>query len=228
MKICYMGGGNLGAMCLQHLLDRGYEVSYALGDEFIKGVCYKQDIGVVALNGLVYQDDTDLIISVQYPYILKKEHISKASRAINLHMAPLPEYRGCNQFSYAIINKDNSFGTTVHELTERVDEGMILAEMRFGIAGRIWVKDLYNLTAKKSYQMFKAAIGKIIDGSVKGKVPVGKGSYHYRKEINELKKIDLSWPKEKIERYIRATYFPPFEPPYAEVAGKKVYFTFEP
>jgi len=51
-----------------------------------------------------------------------------------------------------------------------------------------------------------------------------KTSIHYRKDINDLKKIDLSWTKEKIERHIRATYMPGFEHPFAIANKKKIYF----
>jgi hypothetical protein len=50
-------------------------------------------------------------------------------------------------------------------------------------------------------------------------------SIHYRSEIQQLKQIDLSWEQEKIERYIRATYMPGFEPPFTLVEGEKLYFT---
>jgi methionyl-tRNA formyltransferase len=49
-------------------------------------------------------------------------------------------------------------------------------------------------------------------------------SFHYRHEIHSLKKIDLSWDVAKIERHVRATYMPGFEPPYALINGKKIYF----
>ena len=49
-------------------------------------------------------DAFDIAISVQYHAILNKIHLDKAKRFnVNLHMAPLPEYRGCNQFSFALI-----------------------------------------------------------------------------------------------------------------------------
>ena len=42
-----------------------------------------------------------------------------------------------------------------------------------------------------------------------------------RKDIEQLKCIDLKWSQEKIDRHIRATYFPPFEPPYVLIKGEK-------
>jgi hypothetical protein len=40
-----------------------------------------------------------------------------------------------------------------------------------------------------------------------------------------IKVIDLSWDKEKIERYIRATSMPGFPPPYCIIDGRKISFS---
>ena len=49
-------------------------------------------------------------------------------------------------------------------------------------------------------------------------------SLHYRKEIEQIKNIDLNWSKDKISRYIRATYMPNFEPPFTIINNQKFYF----
>jgi len=49
-----------------------------------------------------------------------------------------------------------------------------------------------------------------------------KTGIHFKEEINHLMEIDLSWPKEKIERHIRATYMRGFEPPYVVIDDLKV------
>jgi hypothetical protein len=42
--------------------------------------------------------------------------------------------------------------------------------------------------------------------------------------IEDLKKIDLSWNRNKIEKHIKATLMKGFEPPYFKLNGKKIYF----
>ena len=102
---------------------------------------------IKSLNDLLLNKDVDFLISVQYHNILKKEHIQKAKvLAVNVHMAPLPEYRGCNQFSFAIIDKAKVFGTTFHVLEEGIDSGDILFENRFPISEKLTVKELYEIT----------------------------------------------------------------------------------
>lgn len=200
----------------------------------------KESVGSLArqyqiplINTLNSLPTCDFIISVQYHKVLREKHIAKANKlAINLHMAPLPEYRGCNQFSFAILDQKTTFGTSLHRLEAGIDSGAIIAEKRFAIPSNCWVKTLYRLTCQASKQLFEEEIGNILLGNYQLKpqkelLDSRGSSYHYRHEINAIKQVDLSWPKEKIERYIRATYFPPFEPPYCIVDGKKVYFTVE-
>lgn len=186
---------------------------------------------IPVLDSLDDVPECDIIYSVQYHQILKKEHIAKAKQiAVNLHMAPLPEYRGSNQFSFAIIEGKEEFGTTIHQIDERIDHGAILFQKRFPIPENCWVNDLYQLTYDASLKLFKQTLAHVVSNNYTA-VPQQTlenkygASLHLRGEINKLKQIDLNWDNEKIKRYIRATYMPGFEPPYCIVDGKKLYFS---
>lgn len=243
-KIVFMGSKAIGAECLaylaEHAEDMGGEVIGVLTNQkrddaaCITDICTKHNIPLIpSLDEYLKLPHVDILISVQYHEILKKPHIEKADQiAINLHMAPVPEYRGCNQFSFAIIDGVKEFGTTIHRLEEGIDSGDIIAEKRFPIPDDIFVMDLYDMTYKHSVTLFQEQIEAIIKGDITltpqasfaGKRPT---SIHYRNEIETIKQIDLDWPQEKIKRHVRATYFDGFEPPYTYVGDKKVYFTKE-
>ncbi|NEQ51528.1 MAG: hypothetical protein F6K11_15525 [Leptolyngbya sp. SIO3F4] len=142
-------------------------------------------------------------------------------------MAPLPEYRGCNQFSFAILQKAQTFGTTLHRLEAGIDSGAILAERRFHLESDTSVQALYQQTLQASRELFDAEIGNILNGRFiavpQEELVAERGTeYHARHEIEGIKQIDLTWPEEKIDRHIRATWFPPFEPPYALKNGEKI------
>lgn len=78
--------------------------------------------------------------------ILNAEHIGHAKNiALNLHMAPLPEYRGCNQFSFAIADNKKEFGTTIHKMDTGIDHGNILFEKRFPIQMNVGLTNYINL-----------------------------------------------------------------------------------
>lgn len=103
-------------------------------------------------------------------------------------------------------------------------------QKRFAIPEGCWVNELYQLTYEASNVLFRDTLADIVNGDYTATPQaVLENKYgtslHFRKEINHLKEIDLGWDKEKIERHIRATYMPGFEPPYCIVNGKKIYFS---
>jgi methionyl-tRNA formyltransferase len=190
-----------------------------------------QKNGIPIFSSLDSLPECDIIYSVQYHEILKREHIDKAKQiAVNLHMAPLPEYRGSNQFSFAIMEEKAEFGTTVHCMDTGVDNGDILFQKRFPIPENCWVEDLYELTYNASVNLFRQTLGHIVLGKY-SRLPQDLleskygTSMHYRAEMDYLKQIDLRWDKHKIEKHIRATSMPGFEPPYCIIGGQKVYFS---
>ena len=163
--IAFMGGKKIGHDCLKFLLDNSVQLNAEVicvfenksklqaDTESMCQLAQNQDIPVYFdQNKLLEIDTIDFIISVQYNEILKQKHINQAKEfAINLHMAPLPEYRGCNQFSFAIIDGINEFGTSLHRLETSIDGGDLIAENRFEIPDNCFVQDLYNLTLSKSF-----------------------------------------------------------------------------
>ena len=238
-KVVFFGTKKIGLECLKILFENqsrlNYEITGVLtNDKSFEVKEYSLNNKLNLLNTLdcyLSLDEVDILISVQYHKILRLVHINKAKEiSINLHMAPLPEFRGCNQFSFAIIEEKKIFGTTIHRLEEGIDNGDILFETRFEIPKNCWIDDLYEITYQKSLELFKTSLPKIISSMFK---PVSQDqlmqertcSIHFRKEIEELKIIDLSWSANKIEKYLRATMKTGFEPPYTIINEKKIYFT---
>ncbi len=243
-KVIFLGSKPIGYECLQYLIAQSQTHNIEIigvltqsRSEFgsthdLTQLATQHNIPV--LQSLNDMPPCDIIYSVQYHQILTQEHINKAGTiAVNLHMAPLPEYRGSNQFSFAIIEGKTEFGTTIHRIDHRIDHGDILFQKRFPIPPGTWVQDLYQLTYNASLNLFRQTLGHIITGNyqpVPQSVLAGKygTSLHYRSEMNTLKHIDLNWQKEIIEQHIRATSMPGFEPPYCIIDGKKIYFSTTP
>ena len=240
-KIVFLGSKPIGYECLAYLISQKEALNIeiaALLTRARKEFGNAHDLTELAneyhipvLDSLDNLPECDIIYSVQYHQVLKQEHINKAKQVcVNLHMAPLPEYRGANQFSFAIIENKIDFGATIHKIDTQIDHGDILFQKRFAIPENCWVGELYQLTYNASLNLFKNTLADLVAENyimVPQEMLASKfgTSLHYRNEMAALKVIDLSWEKEKIERYIRATSMPGFEPPYCIVDGKKIYLT---
>lgn len=241
-KILFLGSKPIGYKCLEFLLQKAAlldcEVVGVLSNDnqrfdnslSIRKLAIENKIPIIdELDAILDLKDVDFILSVQYHLILRQEHIDVAKEmAINLHMAPLPEYRGCNQFSFALFNQAQIFGTTLHRLESGIDSGPIIAERRFEIETGQDVKSLYDRTFEESELLFKANIKNILSGNFKlvdqSKLFIDRGvKTYYRKDIVKLREIDLNDSAEVIIRKVNATAMPGFEPPSTAFEGKKYY-----
>ena len=242
-KIIFLGSKPIGYECFKFLIDKKdtlkidivgihtNENSVIKNDKSLLELARSNNIYVLKSTDEILKIQSDFIISVQYHKILKKEHIeSTGSLAFNLHMAPLPELRGCNQFSFALYNSFNIFGTTLHVIDEGIDSGDIIFEKRFKFPKYFFVEDLYKLTFKNSCNLFYEKVPLILEN--KYKLIPQKSLYkdrgtniHYRKEIMKLKEINLDDGVDELKRKLRSTSMPGFEPPYFLYNGKKFYLT---
>lgn len=237
-SIVFLGAKDIAVHCLQWLLDHAANHNVeviGIGTALRSGS--PNPITDIAeqykIPLLAHQDDIpecDYIVSVQYHDILTATNIKKARLlAINLHLAPIPEYRGCNQFSFAIYNQETTFGVTLHEMTARIDHGNIIAEDRFDIAPDIWVEELWKDSNERGKRLFEKTLPLIFDNnySLQDWTKLGRTErLYYRKDIDLLKKINLETDTEDvIDRKLRACSMPGFPPPYTIINNKKINLT---
>ena len=72
-----------------------------------------------ALDGL----DVDLIINCFANF--KYRYLHRSHRILNIHLAPLPKYRGRHPLQWALINGETKYGVTIHEINDDWDDGPI-------------------------------------------------------------------------------------------------------
>ncbi len=82
----------------------------------------------------VRRERVDWIISAAYPQIFGAGLLACPSRgSINFHPSLLPKFRGAHPHFWAVATGACETGVTAHLMTERLDEGDIVARVSFGI-----------------------------------------------------------------------------------------------
>lgn len=84
--------------------------------------------GVLSQLGCEFAEEAPLGFSVLGSRIYTPEEIEATTQGIvNLHLAPLPDYRGFYAFSHAIANGEEHYEVTLHYVDEGIDTGPIIA-----------------------------------------------------------------------------------------------------
>ena len=74
----------------------------------------------------------DLLISASYGQKIPTETLTSAQfGGLNVHPSILPRWRGGDPVPWAILTGDHQIGVTVVTLSEKFDEGLIVAQKKF-------------------------------------------------------------------------------------------------
>jgi methionyl-tRNA formyltransferase len=167
----------------------------------------------------------DLIISVQHPWILPANIINKVDgMAFNLHNAKLPEYKGYNSISHAIINGDSHYYSTIHWMIDEVDQGDIVCDRKFPIAEDDDALSLYLKSIDNAKNVFTLFTEKhLLINNINRKAILNKGVFYKKNSLDKIKDVSRIDSADVFDRHVRAVYFPPYEPAFIKKGTKKYY-----
>lgn len=167
----------------------------------------------------------NLLISVQHTWILSRSILSAVKyNAFNLHNAKIPNYKGYNTITHAILNGEKTYSTTIHWMVDCVDVGDIAYEKTFKIDKNDTAFSLYQKSVKESVINFKKFINDLNRNfKISRKSVIGSGTFYKKNEIESLRLIRSIQDYEEVDTKSRAFYFPPYEQAYLLLKGKKFY-----
>jgi len=253
-SVAFFGSHPLGEACLEHLNDadelstelvvtypHDYE-SWWDGSVHDKALELELPVVTTEEEERVLDIEVDYIVSVYYPNILGPELLDHPNEAaLNLHQAELPRYRGSNVFSHAIMNarRDDHWrhGTTLHVMEPEVDSGAIVDRRFVPITESDTARSLYERTRAASVRLFEEMLPAIATGHVTEMATPqeeydGKRYFYAKDSLEGLKEIPVeeflgadTQTELAIYDRIRALDFPPHEPAWTYLDGRKVYLT---
>ena len=98
----------------------------------------------------------DLGFSVFYDKIVRADFIARFDRLLNLHNGPLPRYRGVAPINWALKNEEPEHGVTIHEITPGIDDGPVVAQVKYSIYPDVdEVEDVYARALAYGWTLFE-------------------------------------------------------------------------
>ncbi len=184
-RILFIGGTRRGHELLAALFERGESVvgTYILEEDPHEPVRWSDEISTLcgargvpanvcrrldaaladaALNGYA----PDLILSVGWRTMLPDNVVQGAPLGcVGVHDSLLPGYRGFAPTNWAIINGEPESGVTLFHLSDGVDEGDIVGQVRIPITDRMTAPELYERVVDASVSVVLEHLEGLKDGT---------------------------------------------------------------
>jgi len=220
-KTCYLfGSKSLLIQCFKFLNEQDYVVKAVVSDDAdITNWAKGQDIQVfdiVDQEKLLSMGTVDYIFSITHLKIIPSSILKLAeTMAVNFHDGLLPGYAGLNVTSWAIYNRESTHGITWHEMTDSVDEGSVLKQIKFDLDEK---ETAFTLNAKcyeAALSSFTDLLSDISDGKLSGVVQDAGESVFYKKcqRVRGMSILDWQVDAELIDATVRALHFGPYSNP---------------
>ncbi len=217
----FIGSRSLLIRCAERFVEHGNDLRAIVSlDSSAQRWAEEHGVPCIApspeLAARLAQEPFDYLFSVVHLAVIPADVLAQPRRAaINFHDGPLPEYAGLNVTSWALLNREQEHGVTWHLMTERVDEGDILEEVRFPIGD-----DETALTLNaKCYEAAVESFEKLLTGLSQGTIrprrqDVERRGCHMKDERPwAAGSLDGSRPAAELSALVRALEFGPYANP---------------
>ena len=168
-------------------------------------------------------------IKKNYDYLISflnsiyiNEKIRKKIRvnSINFHPGP-PEYPGFGCYNFALLNKSNFYGSTVHIMNNKFDNGKILNISKFKLSDKnINLDKLISMTHNCLIRQAKIFIKDILKGKLNYDLKLEwKRKALTKKDFEIARKIKLTDSRKVILNKIRAFKYKNYDSVYINFKG---------
>ena len=110
---------------------------------------------------------TDLICLAGFMRVLSPYFITQfPNNIINIHPSLLPKYKGLNTHSRALESQDKEAGCTVHRVTKKIDDGLILGQASVPISINENPESLAEKVLRLEHVLYPIVLKRLINKKV--------------------------------------------------------------
>lgn len=188
------------------------------------------EVDAIEVGALVYIDDDsiqtyhDLGLCIGFPLKISAENLRTcAVGAVNLHFAPLPNYRGSGTVEHALLAGEKKHGVSLHYMADSIDTGPVIENRYLSIRETDSVASLVPQLEKIGYSLVVEYLPKLLRHQV---VATPQSLLEStlniqpvlctRQLTSHLYRLDHGWTMKKIYKYVHLL----------ETEKKKPYFVF--
>lgn len=213
---CFLiGADSLLTECGEVLLSKGHTILGVITSApKISAWAHSKSLPVIAerpsyIDALKAQP-FDYLFSITHLAIIKDDALALPQKmAVNFHDGPLPAYAGLNTPAWAIMNGEDRYGITWHQITPGVDEGDILKQSLFDVSSTETSLSINTKCFAAALESFPVLVDELASGSEQHHAQdLSNRSYFGKFDRPEnLGCLDWSQSAETLARLVRALDF---------------------
>ena len=172
----------------------------------------------------------DFVISFYNRVIFPAGYIEEVRWGVlNIHPAPLPEYRGCRTVEHALLNGAAEFGATLHFCDGGLDTGPIVDEERIPITSLDTARTLCSKADALALLMLRRTLPRVVKAARDGRRVAARAqdatrAHYFGASLPREARLELSGGWESLVRQVRAYDHPQWEPAFVECDGHRICF----
>ena len=121
------------------------------------------DTSIAGLRQAVEQLRPDCVVISSFDRIVPTDLLGRCP-FVNVHYAPLPQYRGRANVNWALINGESHTAITIHLVDQRLDSGNVLYQQSVPIQPGDTVADLYDRLNQLQLNHLGETVARFLDG----------------------------------------------------------------
>ncbi|MBK9608196.1 MAG: formyltransferase [Betaproteobacteria bacterium] len=231
---------NVGVRCLRVLLAQGVRVPLVVThqDNPAENIWFRSVAQVAAEEGIpcITPEDPnapeivariaalqpDFLFSFYYRLLLKAPLLAIPRHgALNMHGSLLPKYRGRVPVNWAIIHGETETGATLHYMTEKPDNGDIVAQAAVPILPDDTAGEVFDKVTVAAELALHGVLPTLVAGAApRIRQDLGRGAYFGGRKPEDGR-IDWSQPSACIHNLVRAVA-PPYPGAFTDVDGRRL------
>lgn len=231
-SIVFFGSGSVAANSLQKLQSdfqiesivtkpsTEKEMSLCIPDTPVFTASNRSELDQIFTN---HEFKSEVAILIDFGIIVSNNIIRSFSRGIlNSHFSILPELRGADPITFAILSGQKTTGVSVMQIVEAMDEGDLLGFRELTIAEDETEPTLTDKLISMSDGLLKRLVPEYLDGTLTPQPQsiTGRETSYSRKLTKQDGILDFTKSAEQLEREIRA--FIKWPKSRTNIAGKDV------
>jgi len=218
MNLALFVSGGLGLKVLDHLKESKHCIKCVFTDSNSRRIIETAEADSLPIfagnprndqaRSFIDSYEIDIILSVNYLFLIERSLFSKAKLAVNIHGSLLPKYRGRTPHVWAIINNESKTGVTAHLIDDGCDTGDIIKQKEVEINNNDRGADILE----KFNKLYIPLVDEILIDFERGCITTipqnNMNATFFGKRTPDDGRINWGWQKERIRNWVRAQAYP--------------------